>query len=381
MINPQDKDQMEFEALQLIDQAEILANEGKGEEAINVYEKAAQIYLNFGSYIELDRLFIRIIEVISQFKNHIQATYRLKSIIRKTEDLKLFEISAKLLIELANISYEMNDWETAGESWEKASDYLNETDPEEFYNQSSFLLLKAGQAFERSRIRKDHGKRLILKALMKINKFDELYEQEEKRAYHLITNREFEASANKFYDIATYFRKAIDNMGDTLDEQASKETVINAKARLIHFVAEYQTIAATCLRASKNRKYNEKIKELGYDSIDLFKKSISLIKEYLIPIKSKFDKEIILRITFDTMLLSIVQELLGIETLDPIGILLENLEENSALVKNLKETPYFAITDSIKKVGMIESLNKLLNVHLGHFEKIKNTLISFFIET
>ncbi len=381
MINNQDKDQLELEAIQLIDQAEILANEGKGEEAINIYEKAAQIYLDFGSYIELDRLFIRIIEVISHFKNHIQAIYRLSSIIRKTEELKLFEISAKLLIELANISYKMNDWESAGESWEKASTYLYNTDPEEYYNQSSYLLLQAGQAFERSPIRKDHGKRLILKALMKINKFDELYEQEEKRAYHLINSREFEASANKFHDIANYFRKATDNIGNILDEQASKETVINAKARFIHFVAEYQTLAAICFRASENHKYNEKIKELGYDSIDLFKNSISLIKEYLFPIKSKWDKEIILRITFDTMLLSIVQELLGIETLDPLGILLENLEENSALVKNLKETPYYAITESIKKAGMIESLNKLLNVNLGHFEKIKNTLISFFIET
>ena len=381
MINNQDKDQLELEAIQLIDQAEILANEGKGEEAINIYEKAAQIYLDFGSYIELDRLFIRIIEVISHFKNHIQAIYRLSSIIRKTEELKLFEISAKLLIELANISYKMNDWESAGESWEKASTYLYNTDPEEYYNQSSYLLLQAGQAFERSPIRKDHGKRLILKALMKINKFDELYEQKEKRAYHLINSREFEASANKFHDIANYFRKATDNIGNILDEQASKETVINAKARFIHFVAEYQTLAAICFRASENHKYNEKIKELGYDSIDLFKNSISLIKEYLFPIKSKWDKEIILRITFDTMLLSIVQELLGIETLDPLGILLENLEENSALVKNLKETPYYAITESIKKAGMIESLNKLLNVNLGHFEKIKNTLISFFIET
>ena len=51
MINNQDKDQKEFEALQLIDQAEILANEGEGEDAIRLYEKAAQIYLDFGSYI------------------------------------------------------------------------------------------------------------------------------------------------------------------------------------------------------------------------------------------------------------------------------------------------------------------------------------------
>ncbi|TFG04684.1 MAG: hypothetical protein EU539_10335, partial [Promethearchaeota archaeon] len=174
MINNQERDQKELEALQLIDRAEDLVNEGKGAEAVNLYEKAAQIYLDFGSYLKLDELYIRIADIISQFKNNIQAVYRLKSIIRKTEELKLNEISAKLLIQLGNISYRMQDWETAGECWEKASDYLYEADPEEYYNVSSIFLLKAGQAFERSEIKKDKGKRLILKAVMKINKFDEL---------------------------------------------------------------------------------------------------------------------------------------------------------------------------------------------------------------
>ncbi len=380
MINNQDdKDQMELEAIQLIDQAEKLVNKGEGDEAIRFYEKAAQIYLDFGSYIELDRLFIRIIEIISQFKNHIQATYRLNSIIRKTEELKLFEITARLLIELGNISYKMNDWEAAGESWEKASEYLYETDPEDYDNQSSYLLLKAGQSFERSSLRKDYGKRLILKAVMKINKFDELYEQEEKRAYHLITSGEFEASAHKFYDIATYFRKALDNLGNVLDEQASNETILNVKARFFHFVAEYQTLAAICLKASENRDNNEKINELATDSITLFKESISLLKDYLFPIKSDFDKEIILRITFDTMLLTIVQELIGIEEVDSIHFLFENFETNKKLIQKLKDSPYFKITESSKKIGMKESLNMLLNVHLGHFEEIKNTLISHFM--
>jgi len=378
MINNQDKDQMELEAIQLIDQAEILSNKGKREEAILLYEKAAQIYLDFGSYIELDRLFIRIIEVISQFKNHIQANHRLSSIIRKTEELQLFELSAKLLIELGRISYEMNDWESAGESWEKASTYLYKTDPEDYDIQSSNLLLKAGQAFERSSLRKDHGKRLILKAVMKINKFDELYEQEEKRAYHLLTSEEFEASANKFFDIATYFRKALETLDNILDEQASKDTTFNVKARFFHFVAEYQTLAAICLRASEDRVYNDKIKQLAEDSIKLFKKSISLLKDYLFPIKSDFDKEIILRITFDTMLLTIVQELSGLKEVEAIQYLFENIETNKLLINKLKESPYFNITESIKKIGLQESLNKLLKVHLGHFEEIKNTLISYF---
>jgi len=143
MINNIDQDQKELEALSLIDQAETAADKGDGEQAINLYEQAAQIYLDFGSYIKLDELYIRLVEIISQFKNHIQATYRLKSIIRKTEELKLNEISAKLLVQLGNISNKMQDWETAGESWQKASEYFNEVDPEEYHSLSSVLLLKA----------------------------------------------------------------------------------------------------------------------------------------------------------------------------------------------------------------------------------------------
>ena len=378
MINNSDKDQKEFEALHLIDQAETAVDKGDGQKGIDLYEKAAQIYLDFGSYIKLDELYIRIAEIISQFKNNIQAVYRLKSIIRKTEELKLNEVSAKLLIQLGNVSFKMQDWETAGECYQKASIYLFEIDPDEFHNLSSVLLLKAGQTYERSRIKKDLGKRLIFKAVMKINRFDEHYEQEEKRAYQLISNGEFEASANKFYEIATNFKKALNNLGEILDKEESKDTMLNAKARFIHFVAEYQAVSAICLTASENPIYDEKIKELGYDSIELFKKSISLLKDYLFPEKAHFDKEVILRVTFDTMLLAILQRMLDDEQINCIEYLLNNIEENEALIKKLQKTPYFKITKKIEKVGITETLNDLLNVHLGHFEKIKNTLISYF---
>ncbi len=380
MMNNYDREQKELEAIQLIDEAEDLVDKGEGEKAIKLYEKAAQIYLDFGSYIKLDELYIRIAKIIMQYKNNIQAAHRLDLIIRKTEQLKLYEVSAKLLMQLANILYKMNDWEGAGESWEKASSYLYEIDPEDYLNLSSVLLLKAGQTYERSRLTIDKGKRLILQAVMKINKFDELYELEEKRALNLLVMKEYEAAANKFNDIATYFRKSLDNLGELIDEEKSKDTMLNAKARFIHFVAEYQTFAAVCLRVTENRVFNEKIKELGFNSIEMFKQSISLLKNYLFSKKADFDKEVIMRLTFDTMLLSFIQKMLGVEEKNPIEILLEGIEKHKLLVKKLKETPYFKITERMEKVGLRESLADLLKVHLGHFEEIKNILVSYFLE-
>ncbi|MHA1912758.1 MAG: hypothetical protein ACW986_01325 [Promethearchaeota archaeon] len=378
MIHNYDREDKEVEAIQLIDQAETQADKNNGDEAILLYEKAAQIYLDLGSYLKLDELYVRIVQIIQQFKNNIQATYRLKSIIRKTEELKLYEVSAKLLIQLGNLSYKIRDWETAGECWEKASDYLNETDPDEFNSLCSMLLLKAGQSFERSRIKKDMGKNLILKAVMKINKFDEIYEEEEKQAFTHLSQEEFELSAEKFNDIANYFKKALDSLGDIIDEEESKDTWLNVKARFIHFVAEYQTVTALCLRASENRKYNERIKKLGMDALQGFKESISLLKLYLIPQVSDFDHEVILRITFDTMLLAVIQSMLGIHQLDPTKFLLDNVEKNQELLKKLKETPYFTITARIQKVGIKEVFEDLLKLQLGHFENIKNVLINYF---
>jgi len=375
MYNNNDDEEKQIEAIKLIDRAETLADKGKGDEAIKVYEKAAQIYLDLGSYLKLDELFIRITQIILQFRNNIQAVYRLKSIIRKTEELKLYEISAKLLIQLGNISYRMNDWETAGESWSKASDYLFKTDPDEYLNLASILLLKAGQSYEKAPQTKDLGKRLILKAVMKINKFDELYQQEEKRAQLLLKNKEFVAASEKFYMIASYFRKALNNLGDLLDEAESQETMLNAKARFIHFVAEYQVISSICLSIANNPDFKEKIESLGFDSIELFKQSISLLKEYLIPIKSDFDREIVLRITFDTMLLAIIQRILDVEKVSPKEFLLVEMEKNKALLKAIKKSPYFAVINKIDQIGLTEALQDLLKVNLGHFEKIKNTLI------
>ncbi len=372
------KEEKEIEAIKLIDWAEELADQGEGDKAIDEYEKAAQIYLDIGGYIKLDELYIRITHLISQFKNNIQATYRLKSIIRKTEELKLYEISAKLLIRLGNISFRMKDWETAGESWNKAGDYLYETDPEDYNSLASILLLKAGQSFERSNITKDLGKQLILKAVMRINKFDELYQKEEIKAQNLIINKEFEAAADKFYTISTYFKQSLDNLGVLLDEEESKDTALNAKARFIHFIAEYQTVSAICLTATRNPDFKEKIEDLGRNSIELFKESISLLKEYLINIKKDFDREIILRITFDTMLLAIIQTILGVEEINCTEYLLKNLEENNALIKQLKKSSYFKIVRKIEKSSLVETLNDIQKVNLGHFEKIKNILVSHF---
>jgi tetratricopeptide (TPR) repeat protein len=380
MIGNNYSDEKEIEAIKLIDQAETLVDHGKGKEALEYYEKAASIYLDLGSYIKLDELYIRIANIISQFQNNIQAVYRLKSIIRKTEELKLNEVSAKLLIQLGNLSFRMRDWENAGESWEKAANYLYEADPEEYNSLSSILLLKAGQSFERSSIKREIGKRLIFKAVMKINKFDEVYEEEEKRAFDLLSKEEFEAAAEKFLEIADHFRTSLNTLGDFIDEEESKDTMLNAKARFIHFVAEYQTVAALCLRASEDRSFNEQIKNLGQDSLQLFQESISLLKSYLIPItKSRdFDNEIILRITFDTMLMAITQGMLGVQQLDTIDFLLVNTEINKVLIKKLKKSPYFKIAERMEKLGIREAFEELSKIHLGHFESIKNKLITYY---
>jgi len=380
MFNQEDKEEQEIQAIKLIDQAETLADRGKGEEAIKLYEEAAQKYLDLGSYIKLDELFIRITSIILQFKNNIQATYRLKSIIRKTEDLKLYEISAKLLINLGNISFKMNDWETAGESWSQASEYLYKSDPEEFLNLASILLLKAGQSYERASQTRELGKRLIFKAVMRHNKSYELYQEEEKQGQLLIANKDFEAASKKFYDVSSYFKKSLDNLSDLLNEEEDKDTMLNAKARFIHFVAEYQTISAICLSATNIPDHSEKIKTFGMDSIELFKESISLLKDYLFPKQKEFDKEIVLRITFDTMLLAIIQRILDIKEINCTENLFSGIESNKALIKDIKKSPYFKLTKEIEEAGLSETLNNIRKVNLGHFESIKNALVSHFLE-
>ncbi|MFO7797734.1 MAG: hypothetical protein R6W84_16440, partial [Promethearchaeia archaeon] len=348
MINNHDREEIEIEAMRLIDQAEELVNKGKGKKAIDLYEKAAQKFLDLGSYIKLDELFIKISSIISKFKNNIQAVYRLKSIIRKTEELNLEEISAKLLIQLGNIAYQMRDYETAGRSWKRASDYFYTIDPEEFYNLSSELLLRAGQALEQTSTSKDDGERLILKAVMTVNKFDELYKLEEKRALKLLNLENYEAAAKKYIEVSNYFQKAVKYVDKLLDETEFINVMKNVKSRLLHLIAEYKAVAAFSLRASRNRDFNPQIKNLAHDSIDYLVNSINLLKDVLISRESEKDKEDLLRITFDTLLISILQEMLGEKEIQPIEFLLKKFNKtDSNLIKRLKQTPFFKLTERI----------------------------------
>jgi len=379
MINNHDREEIEIEALRLIDQAEELVNKGKGKKAIDLYEKAAQKFLDLGSYIKLDELFIKISSIISKFKNNIQAVYRLKSIIRKTEELNLEEISAKLLIQLGNIAYRMKDYETAGRSWKKASDYFYSIDPEEFHNISSELLLRAGQALERTSTSKDDGERLILKAVMTVNKFDEVYQLEEKRALKLLNLENYEAAAKKYIEVSNYFQKAVQYVDELLDDTEFINVMKNVKSRLLHLSAEYKAVAAISLRASRNRDFNPQIKNLAHDSIDYLVNSINLLKDVLISRESEKDKEDILRITFDTLLISILQEMLGEKEIQPIEFLLKKFDKtDSNLIKRLKQTPFFKLTERIEKLGIEESLDKIKETNLGHLNKVKEALISSF---
>ena len=78
------------------------------------------------------------------------------------------------------------------------------------------------------------------------------------------------------------------------------------------------------------------------------------------------------------MLMAIIQGMLGAYQVIPTEFLLENIEENKKLAKELKNSPYFKITKRIEKVGIIEVFDDLLKLNLGHFENIKNTLITYF---
>ncbi len=373
MINNQERDEKKIEALRLIDLAEDLVNRGKGKEAIDLYEKAAQLYLDLGSYLKIDEIYIRIASIILKFKNHIQAVYRLKSIIRKTETLNLEEISAKLLIQLGNISFRMKDYETAGESYEKAGDYFYNLDPEEYYNLSSELLLKAALAIEKAHSDRNKGERLILRAVMIENKIEKVLGLEEKRSMQLLEMEKYEAAANKYVELSNYFQKTINNINELIINSEEIEIIKNTKSRLIHITAEYVIIALICLKASKNKENNQKIVSLGNTAIGLLKDAIILLKECFHSKMIENDKEDYLRITFDTFLISLIQSITETKKIHPLNFLLENLDDKS-IVKRIKKTPYYHLIERIEKVGLLESLTNINDTHLGRLDKIKKIL-------
>ena len=374
MFRHTDKDNQEVKALQLIDQAEKLVDLGKSKEAVQLYEKASQIYIDIGKYIKLDEVFARIIEIISQFKNKVQAIYRLKSIIRKTEELKLNEISAKMLVQLGNIYYKMKDWESAAENWRKAADYFYEIDPEIYYNLSSVLLLKSGEALERSHHKRDEGEILILKAIMRIDKFDKLYQDEEKKAISLLKMEEYEPSARKFLNISNFFRNAVDHIDDLINSDDSIDIIKNTKARFLHLTSEYQLLSLLIFRYLNDFKIDPILKQQFEEVSNFLRKAILLLKDVINSRMTDIDNEDFLRYSFDGLLLGIINDLLNKNEIISNGFLIENINDNYA-VKKIQKAPYFKTLMQIEKAGISNTINKLRNLHLGHMDKVKEIII------
>ncbi|MBY8986219.1 MAG: hypothetical protein KGD65_14170, partial [Candidatus Lokiarchaeota archaeon] len=67
-----------------------------------------------------------------------------------------------------------------------------------------------------------------------------------------------------------------------------------------------------------------------------------------------------------------------IHQVNPTEYLLEDIQKNKALVKKLKDTPYFKITVRTEKIGIRETFDDIRKINLGHFENIKNTLLEYF---
>jgi len=78
------------------------------------------------------------------------------------------------------------------------------------------------------------------------------------------------------------------------------------------------------------------------------------------------------------MLLAIIQRIVGSKEIKCRDYLLDGIEENKALIKRLKKSPYYKIVEKIEIAGLTDALNDLLLINLGHFETIKNVLISSF---
>jgi len=80
------------------------------------------------------------------------------------------------------------------------------------------------------------------------------------------------------------------------------------------------------------------------------------------------------------MLLAIIQRILDIEDIKCTENLLGGIQNNKALIKEIKKSPYFKLTKEIEEVGLTDTLNNIQKVNLGHFENIKTTLVSHFLE-
>ena len=137
-------------AEQIIKGAETLIKKGRIKKGIAAFDNAIQIYLDNGDYAKVAEIFINLTHLLYTQKDSIVLILnKIERILLSVEKFDIPEEEAKLKMVLADLYYNITDYQQAGQLYQEVAELYIKDDPEENYRLAAVFFLKASECFQK----------------------------------------------------------------------------------------------------------------------------------------------------------------------------------------------------------------------------------------
>ncbi len=336
--------------------------------AFSYYKKAANLYMEMGSYFKVFEVF-KIMSYIYKEQGKLGEMIQLVlDAARKLEDFKVFDVAARMYENAGTMCYDLADYENASTYYQNASDlYLSlfeEDKSEEMRKLSGILLIKSAEAVYRIPTKKDKSESLMLEGIFRICALVEKIPDLETNLALSFKHAKLSDAKTITSSLAKAFKDANEKLLLTKEFNVDLLSA-NVKARILHYQAEYLFLEFLLLRKVDGEASKEKGAKLVND---LLLEALRLLRA---TIAKEYDREDIDRYCFDGMLYAILNALIGGKP-EPDGFL-EGIRGD--VMGAINKSAYYKIMITIIGPGLKQAKISLLDANLGKLERVKTSLM------
>jgi tetratricopeptide (TPR) repeat protein len=319
--------------------------------------------------MKIPDMFIRISTLIDKESTIYAAMEYLRNIRDRLRVLDLPEEEAKIMMVMGNLSFKIEDYESAAEYYEECADLYLKAEPQEYRSASAMFLIRAAECYEHLRYIHEKGERIMIQAALRVNKKAMDYQAEEFRGLKFIKLKKYGEAIPIYTELYNFFIEALDNLSSMIvDTPEIRSIAIFAKTRLIHIVSEYRLILMICYDRNGEK---EKSKEIALEAIDHLNTGIEMIRSMIL--QGFWSKDDLKRLTYEGFMRAYFQKYWHIKNPTPDQqihyYILYGLGGEPA--EQIKKLPYYDLCVKTETYNL-EQLDELLyGFNLGRLDKYK----------
>ncbi|MBN2150423.1 MAG: hypothetical protein JW839_03150 [Candidatus Lokiarchaeota archaeon] len=345
-----------------------LLAENKMSGAFAYYKKAANLYMETGSYFKVFEVFKMMSYIYKEMGKLGEMIQLVLEAARKLEDFRVFDVAARMYENAGTMSYDLADYENASSYYQNASDlYLSiyeEDKSEDMRRLSGILLIKSAEATYRMPTKKDRSEHLMLEGIFRICALGEKIPDLETRLTTSFNRAMLTEARTMASNLAKAFKDANDKL--LLTKEFNVELLsATVKARILHFQAEYLFLDFLLARKVEGE---EQALKTGKVVVDLLVEALRLMRAIIM---KEHDREDVERYCFDGMLHAIVNTLIGGKP-EPEGFLDGVIGDVASAIN---QSTYYKIMLTIIGLGLKQAKPALFDANLGKLERVKSSMM------